>query len=74
MTAIISALDNFTPSQIGEKGSIEYTWSNNIRENIVQLSFQLTRTTDKNTIENLSVKTEKILKDIANSYKSSWQV
>ena len=72
MTAIISALDNFTPSQIGEKGSIEYTWSNNIRENIVQLSFQLTRTTDKNTIENLSVKTEKILKDIANSYKSSF--
>ena len=52
MSAIISALDNYTPSQIGEKGSIEYTWSNSIRERIVQLSFQLTRSRDKETTYN----------------------
>lgn len=46
MDLLISALDNYTPSQIGENGSLEYTWSNNIRERIVQLSFQLTRVRD----------------------------
>jgi hypothetical protein len=71
MSAIISALDNYTSSQIGENGSIEYTWSNSIRERIVQLSFQLTRTRDQDSINNLGVQTEKILKDLATSYKSS---
>ena len=71
MSAIISALDNFTPSQIGENGSVEYTWSNSIRERIVQLSFQLTRTRDQDSINNLGVQTEKILKDLASSYKAS---
>ena len=40
MSAIISALDNYTPSQIGENGSVELAWSNGIRERIIQLSFQ----------------------------------
>jgi len=71
MSAIISALDNYTPSQIGENGSIEYTWSNSIRERIVQLSFQLTRTRDEYSIKNLANKTEQILKDLTISYKSS---
>jgi hypothetical protein len=71
MSAIISALDNFTPSQIGEKGSIEYTWSNSIRERIVQLSFQLTRTRDQDSINNLGIQTGKILKDLDISYKST---
>jgi hypothetical protein len=71
MSAIISALDNFTPSQIGENGSSEYTWSNNIRERIIQLSFQLTRVRDENTINNLSKQTDIILKDLTNSYKAS---
>ena len=71
MSAIISALDNFTPSQIGENGSVEYTWSNSIRERIVQLSFQLTRTRDQDSINNLGIQTEKILKDLASSYKAS---
>jgi hypothetical protein len=71
MSAIISALDNYTSSQIGENGSVEYTWSNSIRERIVQLSFQLTRTRDQDSINNLGVQTEKILKDLATSYKSS---
>lgn len=69
MSAMISALDNYTPSQIGEKGSIEYTWSNNLRERILQLSFQLTRSRDQNTIHNLANKTDKILRDLYSSYK-----
>jgi hypothetical protein len=62
MSALISALDNFTPSQIGENGSREYTWSNNVRERILQLSFQLTRVRDENTINTLAEQTYRILK------------
>jgi hypothetical protein len=68
MALFISALDNFTPSQIGENGSSEYTWSNSIRERIIQLSFQLTRTTD---VTHLSTKTDRLLDDLHNSYKAS---
>ena len=41
---MIKSLDDFTPKQIGENGNVEYTWSNNITEQISQLHFQLTRT------------------------------
>jgi hypothetical protein len=68
VSAFVSALDYFTPSQIGEKGSVEYTWSNNIRERIVQLSFQLTRTRDSTQ---LFTQTIKLLEDIENAYKAS---
>ena len=44
MAALINALDNYTPLQFGENGHSEYGWSNNIREKILQLSFQLVRT------------------------------
>ena len=71
MSAIISALDNATPYQHGENGSIEYTWSNNLRERILQLSFQLTRTGDQNTIHNLANKTDIILRDISSAYKTT---
>jgi hypothetical protein len=71
MSALISALDNYTTSQIGENGSIEYTWSNSIRERILQLSFQLTRVRDENTINNLAEQTDKILKELNGSYKAS---
>ena len=47
MSALINALDNYTPKQIGENGHAEYGWSNNVRENIIQFSFQLTRTDEK---------------------------
>ena len=40
MTEIISELD----SQYGENGHRELIWSNNIKEKIIQLTFQLTRT------------------------------
>ena len=70
MSSLISALDNFTPSQIGENGSVEYTWSNNIRERILQMSFQLTRTRDESTFNKLACETDKILKELQGSYKA----
>jgi hypothetical protein len=69
--SFISPLDNFTSSQLGEKGAIEYAWSNNIQEQILQLNFQLTRTNDTNTITNLSLKTDKILTEIISLYKTN---
>jgi hypothetical protein len=67
MSLFISALDNFTPSQIGENGTREYTWSNSIREKIIQLSFQLTRTKD---ITHLYTHTNTLLDDLHNAYKT----
>jgi len=52
MAALIGALDNYTCKQIGENGHKEYMWSNDVRERIVQLSFQLTRTKDINYLAN----------------------
>ena len=69
--SFILSLDNFTSAQLGDKGAIEYTWSNNIQEQILQLNFQLTRTNDTNTIKNLSIKTDKILTDIISLYKTN---
>lgn len=43
MAPLIKALDGFTPQQFGENAHVEYTWSNDIQERIVQFSFQLTR-------------------------------
>ena len=61
MAALIGTLDNYTSRQIGENGHIEYTWSNDIRERIAQLSFQLTRTKD---ISYLARQTEDLLLDL----------
>ena len=58
MASMVQALDNNTPTQYGEKGHIEYTWSSNIREQILQFSFQLTRTSDD---ENLHRQLKNIL-------------
>jgi hypothetical protein len=41
-------LEILTSKQYGEKGHIEYGWSNDIREKILQLSFQFVRTTEEN--------------------------
>lgn len=71
MSELISALDNYTPSQIGENGTKEYTWSNSLRERIIQLSFQLTRTRDETTINKLAEQTDKILKELNGYYKAS---
>ena len=70
MASLISALDNHTPSQIGENGSNEYTWSHSIKERINQLSFQLTRTRDSNTIDKLALQTDGILKGLSGAYNA----
>ena len=46
MAALVNALDNYTPTQIGENGHVEYGWSNSIQEKILQFSFQVTRTNE----------------------------
>ena len=51
MAAHIHALDNYTPSQSGEKGHLELGWSNNMKKKIVQFSFQLTRTENTSHLE-----------------------
>jgi Mg-chelatase subunit ChlD len=65
MAALVNALDNYTPTQIGENGHVEYGWSNSIQEQIVQFSFQLTRTSTLKPLENrlnlmLSILSEKV--------------
>ena len=64
MSSLISALDNYTPKHFGENGHAEYTWSNNIREKILQFSFQLTRTNEKGVSMLAST-----LKEMLNSLK-----
>ena len=61
MTALVSSLDAFTSTQYGENGHSEYRWSSIIREQIIQLSFQLTRT-DKMDV--LRVKTDHIISEL----------
>jgi hypothetical protein len=58
---MIQALDTI---QIGENGHNEYAWSNQLNEQIVQLSFQLTRTKQNKT---LAPMTENILTTILQS-------
>jgi hypothetical protein len=69
MTALFNALDNYTPSQIGENGHSEFTWSNSTREQILQLSFQLTRCKDDRQINQLSYIADQILSQLATDYK-----
>ena len=69
MTALFNALDNFTPSQIGENGHSEFTWSNGTREQILQLSFQLTRCKDDKQINKLSHVADQILTQLSTDYK-----
>ena len=61
MAALIGALDNYTSTQIGENGHLEHKWSDDIREQIVQLSFQLTRTKD---VPSLAYPTAKLLSEL----------
>ena len=56
--------------QIGEKGHIEYGWSDQLRERILQFSFQLTRT-NPNTVESLAQKLRETLTDLRQGVISS---
>lgn len=66
MSSIITALDNHTPKQTGENGSTEYTWSNSVREQIVQFSFQLVRTNGEAQV----IALESVLKTILETLKA----
>jgi len=64
MSALISALDAFTPIpipiRIGENGHSELDWSNDLQEKIVQFDFQCVRT-DAAGISNLATVLDSIL-------------
>ena len=64
MAALIKALDNYTHTQFGENGHVEYGWSNNIQEKILQFSFQATRT-DEARVTGLSC----VLKELLTTLK-----
>lgn len=43
MSLFTASMDSYTPMQLGEKGTVEYSWSHDCEEQILQLSFQLVR-------------------------------
>ena len=45
MAALSACMDKHTPKAVGENGNVEYTWSHDIKERIMQLHFQLVRCT-----------------------------
>jgi hypothetical protein len=63
MSALVNALDNYTPQQIGKNGHVELSWSNNIQEKILQFSFQITRT-DENGAKILQLVLEELLTNL----------
>ena len=69
MAALINALDNYTPIQYGENGHIEYGWSNNIQEKILQFSFQVTRT-NENGVKKLSLILNDLLFNLKNKIEN----
>jgi hypothetical protein len=68
MSALINALDNHTPKQLGENGHVEYGWSNSIKERILQFSFQVTRT-DENGVIRLERVLDGLLSDLRQRVK-----
>lgn len=57
MAALVSALDTQTNIQYGENNHIEYKWDNvHQQEKILQISFQLVRTSDENRKDELANK------------------
>lgn len=70
MAALMNALDNYTPTQSGEKGHVEYGWSNSIQEQINQFSFQITRA-DPQQVHKLSKILAGLLTQLKHSYQTS---
>ena len=64
MAALVSALDKMNNIQYGENNHIEYKWSEIQQEQILQLSFQLVRTTDVD-------KRHELAKKFSNCFKKS---
>ncbi len=65
MSAFIAAMDKHTPTQSGENGHTEYTWSHNPSEKITQFYFQLVRCKDKSGLNDLA----KQLNDMISFFK-----
>jgi hypothetical protein len=59
--------------QHGEKGHIEYQWSNQMRENMLQFYFQLTRTDNKVTLKNLENRLTHILTSLTQSLQNRYE-
>ena len=57
--------------QYGEKGHMEYHWSIDIRERILQFYFQLTRTNNESTLQKLENHLKQILTSLICSLKMS---
>lgn len=51
MSALVSAMDNYTSKNIGENGHVQYSWSNQLREKITQFFFQLVRCSDHTSLQ-----------------------
>ena len=64
MAALVNALDISTPKQYGQKGAVEYGWSNDIRESVLQFSGQIVRS-DANRIEELANKLRGLLRRLS---------
>ena len=47
---LLEALDNNINYQLGENNNIEYTWSNNLQEAIIQFSYQITQNGSENKV------------------------
>lgn len=71
MASLVSALDNHTPIQYGENAHKEYGWSHQLQESILQLSFQLTRTSDPSTHKTLAEKYRDLLHNTLGSTSMS---
>lgn len=54
MAKLVSALDAHTGTQLGENGHSEFSWSNDTKEKILQLTFQLTRTSSPEQLNKLA--------------------
>jgi len=59
--------------QYGEKGHIEYSWSSQIRENILQFYFQITRVDNKTTLKNLENRLSYILTSLTQLLKNTYE-
>lgn len=58
---LISALDNYTQREVGENGHIQFGWSNEFSEQVVQYYFQLVRTSSMSQIMKLGDKLQYII-------------
>ena len=59
--AFLAAMDTHTPKTLGEKGHAQYGKSHETQERIVQLSFQIVRTSEEGVA------------DVANEFAALWQ-